>query len=260
MDRITGPLVRALERAVTNGGWLERMAARQSKIGDRVVFDPSVFPWHERLEAEWQTIRGELDRVMQRVETLPNFQDLSPRQRRIADDDRWKTYFLCAFGCRSERNCQECPRTTALLDGIPGLKVAFFSILAPGKHIPSHYGKHKGLIRYHLGLRIPGPAGACRIRIADQVCGWEEGRSLVFDNTHEHEVWNDTADYRAVLFLDIARPLRFPMSALNWLVNRLIAASPIIQQAKRNYQDWEAVFDQRPQSREGGPAAKHPLY
>ena len=255
MGTLLGKIVTALERMATNGGWLERMAARQSKIGDGVFFDPSVFPWHARLEAEWQTIRDELDRVMQRVEELPNFQDLSARQRGLVNDDRWKTYFFRAFGFKSERNCHECPRTAALLDGIPGLKVAFFSILAPGKHLPPHRGKHKGLIRYHLGLRIPGPAGACRIRIADQVRAWEDGRSLVFDDTHEHEVWNDTADYRAVLFLDIARPMRFPMSVLNWLVNHLIAASPLVQQAKRNHEDWEAVFDQVPKSPgEGGTA------
>ena len=122
------------------------------------------------------------------------------------------------------------------------MKVAFFSILAPGKHIPEHRGKHKGIIRYHLGLMIPEPQSACRIRIADKVAYWEEGKSLMFDDTFYHEAWNETDDYRVVLFLDIARPLRFPLSLVNWLVNNLIAASPIIQEAKTNHEQWEKRF------------------
>jgi beta-hydroxylase len=119
------------------------------------------------------------------------------------------------------------------------LKVAFFSILAPHKHIPEHRGKHKGLIRYHLGLKIPASPDCCGLRVADQVVHWQEGKSLLFDDTFLHEAWNDSDTYRVVLFLDIARPLRFPLSAVNWLVNRLVAASPIVQEAKTNHERWE---------------------
>jgi beta-hydroxylase len=93
-----------------------------------------------------------------------------------------------------------------------------------------------------LGLIVPEPKSACRIRISNEVAYWEEGKSLIFDDTFPHEVWNDTDGYRVVLFLDIARPLRFPLSAVNGLVNRFIAASPIIQDAKVNHENWEKQF------------------
>lgn len=150
--------------------------------------------------------------------------------------------FFYAFGYKSQKNCQQCPQTAKLLEKIPGLKVAFFSILAPGKHIPEHRGKHKGIIRYHLGLIVPDPKTACRIRVADQFAYWEEGKSLIFDDTFLHEVWNDTDGYRAILFLDIARPLRFPMSLVNWLVNRLITASSLVKEAKTSHELWEKKF------------------
>ena len=145
---------------------------------------------------------------------------------------------------KTTQNCQRCPETVKLLDQIPGLKVAFFSILAPGNHIPPHRGKHKGIIRYHLALKVPQPQENCRIRVADQIVHWQEGKSLIFDDTFEHEVWNDTNDYRVVLFLDIARPLRFPLSVINWTVNSLVGISPIVQVAKGNHESWEKQFEE----------------
>ncbi len=222
---------------------IESLVPQYSKVGESIFFSKEQFPWVDMLEANWKVIREELDEVMEYADALPNFQDISPRQSRIANDNLWKTFFFCAFGFKSKQNCDRCPETAKLLEKIPGLKVAFFSILAPGKHIPEHRGKHKGLIRYHLGLKVPEPRSACRIRIADQIAYWEEGKSLLFDDTYYHEVWNDTDGYRVVLFLDIARPLRFPLSLVNWLACTVISLSPIVQVARGNHEDWEKQFE-----------------
>lgn len=223
--------------------YLEGLVPQYSLVGDSVFFNKDQFPWAYELEANWQAIRQELDQVLPYAEALPNFQDISPRQGKIANDDRWKTFFFCAFGYKSQQNCDRCPKTAELLEKIPGLKVAFFSILAPGKHIPEHRGKHKGIIRYHLALKVPEPREQCRIRVADQVAYWEEGKSLIFDDTFPHEVWNDTNDYRVVLFLDIERPLRFPLSWVNKAINYLVGLSPIVQVAKGNHESWEKQFE-----------------
>lgn len=225
--------------------WLEDKAAKQSLIGDSVFFSKEQFPWAEELEENWQTIRQELDQVMTYVDALPSFQEISTRQGNITSDDRWKTYFFYAFGYKAERNCDRCPKTTKLLEKIPGMKVAFFSILAPHKHIPEHCGKYKGVIRYHLGLKVPQPIERCYIRVNGEIAYWEEGKSLIFDDTFPHEVWNNTDDYRAVLFLDIARPLKFPMSLVNWSVSKLITASSVVQSAKKNHAAWEQYFEQQ---------------
>ncbi len=103
----------------------------------------------------------------------------------------------------------------ALLEQVPGMMTAFFSILAPGKYIPDHRGPFNGVLRYHLGLKVPEPAEQCRIRVADEYAHWEEGESLLFDDTYRHEVWNDTDGERAVLFMDVRRPLRFPFDLLD---------------------------------------------
>jgi beta-hydroxylase len=243
MKRLTGWIVKRLEQAVP---WAEKIVPRYSKVGESVFFTKAQFPWAETLEANWPVIRRELDQILERVDDLPNFQDISQRQYRIANDNRWKTYFFWAFNFRAQGNCDRCPETTKLLDTIPGVKVAFFSILAPGKHIPRHRGKHKGFIRYHLALKVPEPRDQCRIQIDDQVAIWEEGKSLIFDDTYYHEVWNDTDGYRAVLFLDVLRPLRFPLSLVNWLACQLVSASPIVQDARANHEAWERKFSTPP--------------
>lgn len=93
-----------------------------------------------------------------------------------------------------------------------------------------------------MGLLVPEPAHQCRIRIADRVCSWQEGKCLIFDDTYNHEVWNDTDGYRVVLFIDFARPLRWPMNVFNeWLMN-LSALAPFLREAKGRQKASEKKF------------------
>jgi len=237
---------RIVDLTLLVGEWLlallDRLVARFSAIGNPELLDERDFLWAGGLEAHWRDIRRELDAVLERRDALPNFQDISTDQATITDDDRWKTYFLYGFGFRSDANCARCPETARLVAAVPGMQTAMFSILAPGKHIPEHNGPYKGLIRYHLALKVPEPREQCRIRVDDRIVHWEEGHSLLFDDTYEHEVWNDTDDERVVLFLDVVRPLRFPMNVVNWIVITAIARSPFIQDAKRRHLAWEERF------------------
>jgi ornithine lipid ester-linked acyl 2-hydroxylase len=222
---------------------IERWLGRMSLVGDKTFHSVEEFPWARGLEADWQQIRAELDRVLEDREHLPNFQDISTDQITITDDDNWKTFFLYGYGFRSDPNCARCPQTDRLVSQIPGMKTAFFSILSPHKHIGEHRGPYKGVLRYHLGLKIPEPQEGCRIRVDKEIRHWQEGKSLIFDDTYEHEAWNDTDGVRVVLFVDFVRPLRFPASLLNAIVLKAIAISPFIQDAKGRQQSWEQRFE-----------------
>lgn len=237
-------------RAAIHAAWkvvqvIERFIGKYSLVGDHTFFERDQFDWVDDLEANWGVIREELDQILEHREQLPNFQDISEDQEAITDDDQWKTYFLYGFGYKAEHNCARCPETTKLIEQIPGMKTAFFSILAPGKHIPDHRGPYKGVIRYHLGLKVPEPQERCRIRVGDDVRHWEEGKSLIFDDTYNHEVWNDTDGERAILFMDVVRPMPFPLSAINEGIIRLIGLSPFVQDARRNQEQWEEKFGQQ---------------
>lgn len=217
---------------------VDRSIARQSKVGNPAIFQPETFDWARALEAEWRTVRAELDEILRERDRLPRFQDISEDQARISQDDRWKTFFLYGYGYKMPENCERCPETTRLIEQVPGMTTAFFSILAPGKHIPAHRGPYKGVIRYHLGLKVPEPRAQCRIRVDDQYASWAEGESLIFDDTYEHEVWNDTDGERVVLFMDVIRPTRFPASLVNRAAFHLIRLSPFVQRARRNQNRW----------------------
>lgn len=220
----------------------ESLVARFSVHPDRPVYDPATFPWIADVEREWRTIRGELDAILPRSSEMMSFHEVTPEVASITRDDQWKTFFLVAFGEPMAANCRRCPETARIVSGIPGLVTAFFSILSPGKHIPAHRGPFNGLLRYHLGLIVPEPRERCRIRVADRVLCWEEGRSLVFDDTFNHEAWNDTGGTRVVLFVDFLRPLRFPMGAVNRSVVAAARALPFLRQARARQRRWEQRF------------------
>jgi beta-hydroxylase len=174
---------------------------------------------------------------------LPNFQDISVDQASLTDDDGWKTYFFFGYGFRSDANCARCPQTAALLDAIPGLTTAFFSILSPHKHIGAHRGPWRGVLRYHLALRVPEPRQQAGISVGGQVAHWEEGRSLLFDDGYEHFAWNDTDGVRVVLFVDVIRPLKPAADRLNRALISGIGRSPYIRDARNRHEAWERRFE-----------------
>ena len=134
------------------------------------------------------------------------------------------------------------PSRTRLLETIPGLQSAFFSILAPGFHIREHRGVTKGIIRAHLGLIVPKAADQCYMRIGDERFSWEEGRVAVFDDTYRHEVFNNTDEERVVLLLDFDRPMRWPGRALHKGFIALIQQTAYYKNPVRNLEKWEERF------------------
>lgn len=224
--------------------WLDVYYGRSSLVGDRAFFAAADFPWIAAVEARWPAIRAELDEVLHDVEHLPNFQDISTDQYRLTQDDRWKTYFLLGYGFRVDEHLARCPETAKALEAIPGITTAMFSIFAPHKRIPPHVGPYKGVLRYHLGLRVPEPTSACGITVRGETRHWAEGASLVFDDVWEHEAWNDTDGTRVVLFVDFIRPMRAPAKWLNAIVLKAIAYSPFVQDGKARHRAWEKRFEE----------------
>ena len=111
------------------------------------------------------------------------------------------------------------------------MNTAVFSFLAPGIYISPLRGAYKGVLRYHLGLLVPKPEHSCRIRVRNHLRHWREGKRLIFDDSHEHEVWNDSDSYRVVLFVNIRRAAEFPLS----LIIRLFIWIP----CKRKMVAWQ---------------------
>jgi beta-hydroxylase len=211
----------------------------QSLIGDQPVFDRSVFPWLAELEDNWQIIRAELNDVLKSRDSLPSFHDVSPYQKRISTGDSWKTFVLNIFGDRFEPNCRRCPQTARLLEQVPSLRNAGFSILAPHYRIPPHRGPTNGIVRIHLALKIPADSENCWIRVDDRVLHWKQGESIVFDDYYEHEVQNNTDEERVVLFFDVDRPMRLLGRLLTQSLINGFKHSAYVRDPMKNLCEWE---------------------
>jgi beta-hydroxylase len=221
---------------------LERWLASKSLVETGEIISPAAFPWAAQLEANWQTIRRELDEVMADRSGLPDIQDLSPLQYTIVKEKVWKVFAFRAYGTRIEENCRRCPETARLLDAIPDLEVAFFSVLEPGAHLSAHRGAYKGLIRAHLGLMVPEPRSQVRMQVGNETVYWEEGSCVLFDDTYRHEIWNDTDGVRVVLLIDVPRPFPPALAFANKAVLRAVRLSPFVTSAVRRLRAWERQF------------------
>lgn len=197
--------------------------------GKQRFFELSDFEWVKEVEANANAIAGELETVLKNYERVPELKKLSAEQSRIVRGNRWKSFFFYAYGERVQKNCLVCPVTDKAVQRIPGMLTAFYSILEPHTKLKEHRGPYKGVLRYHLALKIPKEKEQCGICIENEVRHWEAGGSLVFDDSYLHEAWNNSDEMRVVLFVDFVRPLPFPVSVINRAVIWLLAKSPFIQ-------------------------------
>ena len=226
-----------------NGKKLVRKIAsfqsRQSFVPDSPKIDNKYFPFLKSFTDNWLDIKEEALEVMKFKEVIPGFQDISPDQYRLATENNWKTFVLFGFGKRLEKNSSLAPKTSKLLEAVPNLQTAMFSILAPGYHIPAHSGVTKGILRSHIGLIIPSDYENCRIRVDNTITPWKEGEIFVFDDTYEHEVWNDTDQERVILLFDFDRPMNFWGRLLNAAFLQVMKFTAFYQDPKKNLKSAE---------------------
>jgi ornithine lipid ester-linked acyl 2-hydroxylase len=221
---------------------MESLNRRMSLVGDRAFFEVEDFPWVKDVAAMTPGIQAELAGVLAQRESLPSIQDISPEQSKLTTDAGWKTFYFFGYGLRSERNCERCPETAAALQKIPGMVSGYYSIFAPGKRLPFHRGPYNGVLRFHLGLKVPASDETCAIKVGSETRSWVEGEALIFDDTYQHSAWNLTDEWRAVLFVDFIRPLPFVPRVLNRLMIWLLTKTPFVSVATKNHDNWEKAF------------------
>ncbi|MBV9930195.1 MAG: aspartyl/asparaginyl beta-hydroxylase domain-containing protein [Alphaproteobacteria bacterium] len=170
------------------------------------------FPWLEALEAGTADVKAELEALLasEAAELVPYVQypdDVPVAQWRGLNWSRdWTAIHLLQNGRRVERNARHCPRTLALLAAVPQPDVpgrcpnAMFSLLAPRTRIPPHTGVANTRLVCHLPLIVPP---GCGFRVGAETRAWVPGEAFVFDDTLEHEAWNDSTSLRVVLIFDL---------------------------------------------------------
>jgi ornithine lipid ester-linked acyl 2-hydroxylase len=233
--------VKKTGRSVTRA--LGNFLGRQSLVADRPIITDGEFPFLQSFADHWQAILAEAQAIVKHRDAIPAFHDISPDQHKISKGTNWRTFILFGFGDQLEKNCSQAPVTTRLLANVPNIQTAMFSILSPGFHIRAHRGVSKGILRAHLGLIIPTEAAKCRIRVGDAIKVWRPGEIFVFDDTYEHEVWNDTTEERVILLFDFDRPMRFWGRLVNATFIRLMKMTAFYQEPKKNLETFEDRFE-----------------
>jgi aspartyl/asparaginyl beta-hydroxylase (cupin superfamily) len=177
-------------------------------------FERSAFPWIPALEAQTAAIRDELRAVMQGPQAFSPYVAID-RSRPVLNDASmvgnpdWSAYDLWKDGVLVAEHAARCPRTVVAMEQVPLTRIpgrspnVLFSLLRPGAHIPAHHGFLNTRLIVHLPLIVPP---GCRFRVGNQTREWVEGQAWVFDDTIEHEAWNDSGETRVVLLFEVWRP------------------------------------------------------
>ncbi|KFW72790.1 Aspartyl/asparaginyl beta-hydroxylase, partial [Pygoscelis adeliae] len=156
------------------------------------------------LEKNWKLIRDDGLAVMDKKRSL-----FLPEDENLREKGDWSQFTLWQQGRKNENACKSVPKTCALLERFPeatGCRRGQikYSIMHPGTHVWPHTGPTNCRLRMHLGLVIPKEG--CRIRCAQENRTWEEGKVLIFDDSFEHEVWQDAENYRLIFIVDVWHP------------------------------------------------------
>ncbi|XP_043545242.1 aspartyl/asparaginyl beta-hydroxylase isoform X5 [Chiloscyllium plagiosum] len=184
------------------------------------------------LERNWKLIRDEGLAVMDKERGF-----FLPEDENLREKGDWSQFTLWQQGRRSEKSCKQVPKTCALFEKFPEstgckrgqLKMELrmllcklsllhrlyytitsprdsikYSVMHPGTHVWPHTGPTNCRLRMHLGLVIPKQG--CAIRCANETREWKEGKVIIFDDSFEHEVWQDANSYRLIFIVDVWHP------------------------------------------------------
>jgi aspartate beta-hydroxylase len=207
------------------------MLLHYTRLAPIPFYDRALFPWLPELEAATDTIAAECRSALAEAdaEFVPYIRfppNVAVHQwGELNHSRKWSSFFLWKDGVRHDGACRQCPLTAALVDRLPLMHqpgfapTAVFSALQPHTRIPPHTGSSNARLLCHLPLILPGPA---RFRVGPVTRDWKLGEAWVFDDTIEHEAWNDADELRVILILDLWNP--FLSEAEKSLIGAMMAA------------------------------------
>jgi aspartate beta-hydroxylase len=178
-------------------------------------FDERHFPWFAELSAATDAIRTELTELIKDPgEALRPYVKMESGvgENKWSDLDNsldWGAIFLWEYGAPNQPVLDRCPGTASVLNSVPKQEIpgrapsAFFSMLKPHTRIPPHTGVTNTRAIIHLPLIVPEH---CGFRVGGEIRPWVVGKPFAFDDTIEHEAWNDSDELRSVLIFDVWNP------------------------------------------------------
>ncbi|MBD1573108.1 aspartyl/asparaginyl beta-hydroxylase domain-containing protein [Vibrio sp. S17_S38] len=175
-----------------------------SKVPRTPFVDRKHFPELDILQNNWELIRDEALALYENGHiAIKN--DLPSSS--FYKDNRWTSFYLKVYDCDISSARELAPKTMELIDQVPGMNLALFACLNPGKKLGKHHDPFALSLRYSLGLNTPNSKD-CAISVDGQWRTWNDGESILFDETYAHHTHNDSDTPRIILMSDIDRPLK----------------------------------------------------
>lgn len=196
----------------------------------RPIMDLDRFPELDVIQRHWRTIREEAlalhrDDVFEQTKRdgSGGYYDIGFR---TFYKYGWSKFYLRWYGTTHNSARRLCPETTRLLERIPCVNGAMFSVLPVGSKLTRHADPAACSLRYHLGLATPN-ADPCYINIDGTDYSWRDGRALLFDETYLHYAHNDAETDRVILMCDVERPTRVIGPVVNFFYKGLMRATVV---------------------------------
>jgi aspartate beta-hydroxylase len=208
-------------------------------LPDIEFYERDEFPWLAGFEAATPAIQRELARILVEDEAgfspYIHYDDHLPldQWRELNKSPRWSAFHFYDKGREIAERCARAPATMEAVKRLPQAVVdlrsptAMFSVLKPRTRIPPHTGIANFRLVVHLPLVLPGN---CGFRVGGEMREWRIGEAWVFDDTIEHEAWNDSDEIRIILICDIWSPRLSP--AEREAIRAVIAAADAFRGAQ----------------------------
>lgn len=203
-NKVTFPLTRQLTDFSTFMVPFNIPAYLLSKVPTSARLSKDQFPEIKILEDNWEVIRDEALALYGQGHI--SVKDDLPASS-FYKDNRWKSFYLKIYDNEIPSAYQLAPKTRALIDQVPGMNIALFAVLMPGKRLNIHHDPFAYTLRYSLGLSTPN-SEKCGLMINGDHYTWRDGDSIIFDETYLHCAYNETDTPRVILMTDIDRPMR----------------------------------------------------
>lgn len=175
-----------------------------SKIPTTAFLDKSHFAGLDVLEDNWEDIRNEALALYEKGHIA--IKDDLPASS-FYKNDRWTSFYLKVYDSDIPSARELAPKTLALINQVPGMNLALFACLNPGKKLNNHHDPFAYTVRYSLGLSTPN-SNESGLVVNGEDYKWADGESVLFDETYLHRAYNNSDKPRIILMTDIDRPLK----------------------------------------------------
>lgn len=168
-----------------------------------VFFESTDYPSIASIEKAYPIIKAEIEKYIKGEVVIPA---KNPNAPQVNYADSWQNAYFMNYMWEFPKTRKLFPETYRLLKSHPDITLAGIATLESKGRLFPHCGESNAIIRCHMGLKVPADLPECGLRVKDEKRGWTEGKVICFNDSYNHEAWNNSPEKRVILLFDIMKP------------------------------------------------------